>query len=37
MTRQEYLERAFNLFNEDKISGEVYDAMIENVDEFVED
>lgn len=35
MTRTQYSERAFNLFNEGKISEEVYDAMMLNIDNFV--
>ena len=37
MTRTQYSERAFNLFNEGKISEEVYDAMMLNIDCFVDD
>lgn len=37
MTRTQYSERAFNLFNEGKISEEVYDAMMLNIDNFVTD
>ena len=37
MTRAQYSERAFNLFNEGKISEEVYDAMMLNIDYFVDD
>ena len=34
MSRKEYLEEAFNLFNEGKISDNVYDAIVMNVDVF---
>ncbi len=34
MSRNEYLEEAFRLYNEGKISDNVYDAMVMNVDEF---
>lgn len=34
MSRNEYLEEAFNLFNEGKISDSVYDAIVMNVDVF---
>lgn len=37
MTRAQYSERTFNLFNEGKISEEVYDAMMLNIDCFVDD
>ena len=37
MTRTQYAEIAFNLFNEGKISEEIYDAMMLNIDCFVED
>ena len=35
MSRNEYLEEAFNLFNEGKISDSVYDAIVMNVNEFI--
>lgn len=34
MSRNDYLEEAFRLFNEGKISDSVYDAIVMNVDEF---
>jgi hypothetical protein len=34
MSRDQYLEEAFNLFNEGKISDEAYDAILMNIDEF---
>lgn len=37
MTRAQYSERAFNLFNEGKISEDAYDAMMLNIDYFVDD
>lgn len=37
MKREEYLERAFNLWNEGKISEETYDAMLLNIDKFCEE
>lgn len=37
MKRNEYFERARKLYDDDKISGEVYDAMIINADEFCDD
>lgn len=37
MKRDEYLQRAFELVNSGKISGEAYDSMICNIDEFTED
>ena len=37
MSRNEYLEEAFKLFNEGKISDGAYDAILMNVDEFTED
>ena len=37
MTRTQYAEIAFNLFNEGKISEDAYDAMMLNIDCFVED
>jgi hypothetical protein len=38
MQKNKYLEDAFKKYNEDKISGEVYDAILENIDAFcVED
>ena len=37
MSRNEYLEEAFNLFNEDKISDAAYDAILMNIGEFTND
>lgn len=37
MNRNEYLNEAFKLFNEGKISDSVYDAIVMNVDEFTND
>lgn len=37
MKRSEYLQNAFRLRNEGKISDEVYDAMIMNVDSFCDE
>ena len=37
MSRNEYLEEAFNLFNEGKISDSAYDAIVMNVDEFTKE
>lgn len=37
MSRNEYLEEAFNLFNEGKISDAAYDAILMNIDEFTND
>lgn len=37
MNRNEYLERVRKLYDDDKITAEVYDAMIENVDVFCDD
>lgn len=37
MSRNEYLEEAFKLFNEGKISDAVYDAILMNIDEFTND
>lgn len=37
MSRNEYLEEAFNLFNEGKISDSAYDAIVMNIDVFTED
>lgn len=37
MKRSEYRGKAFELWSSDKISGEVYDAMIMNEDAFCED
>ena len=34
MNRNEYLERARELYDRDKISAEIYNAMIENADVF---
>ena len=36
MKRSEYLSRAQHLYDTGKISGEVYDAMLMNADEFCE-
>lgn len=37
MSRNEYLEEAFKLFNEGKISDSAYDAIVMNVDKFTND
>lgn len=37
MNRNDYLNEAFKLFNECKISDSVYDAIVMNVDEFTND
>lgn len=37
MSRNDYLNEAFKLFNEGKISDNVYDAIVMNIDEFTED
>lgn len=37
MSRNDYLEEAFNLFNEGKISDSAYDAILMNVDAFTND
>ena len=37
MNRNDYLNEAFKLFNEGKISDSVYDAIVMNVDEFTND
>lgn len=37
MKKSEYLQRAFELLNDDKISEEVYDAMIMNSEVFCEE
>lgn len=37
MSRNEYLEEAFNLFNEGKISDDAYDAIVMNIDEFTKE
>lgn len=34
MSRDKYLEEAFKLFNEGKISDAAYDAILMNIDEF---
>lgn len=34
MSREAYLEEAFKLFNEGKISDAAYDAILMNIDEF---
>ena len=37
MTREEYLENAFNAWSEGRISDEAYDACLENIDAFCEE
>ena len=37
MSRNEYLEEAFRLYNEGKISDSAYDAILMNIDEFTND
>ena len=37
MSRNEYLDEAFKLFNEGKISDSAYDTILMNVDVFTED
>ena len=37
MSRNDYLNEAFKLFNEGKISDDAYDAIVINVDVFTED
>lgn len=37
MSRNDYLQEAFNLFNEGKISDGAYDAILMNIDVFTED
>lgn len=37
MSRKEYLEEAFNLFNEGKISDSAYDAIVMNINVFTEE
>lgn len=37
MERIEYLQRAFEAYNEGRISSEVYDSMIENADVFCDE
>ena len=37
MKRSEYLQRAFDVYNEGKISGDVYDSMIGSADVFCDD
>lgn len=37
MSRNDYLNEAFKLFNEGKISDSVYDAILMNIDEFTND
>lgn len=37
MTKEEYLEKAFELLNEGKISAEAYDSIISNIDIFTEE
>lgn len=36
MSRNEYLDEAFKLFNEGKISDSAYDAIVMNIDSFTE-
>ena len=36
MTKEEYLEKAFELLNKGKISAEAYDSIISNIDIFTE-
>ena len=37
MSRNDYLEEAFRLYNEGKISDSAYDAIVMNIDVFTED
>ena len=37
MSRNDYLQEAFRLFNEGKISDGAYDAIVMNVDEFTKE
>ena len=37
MSRNDYLNEAFKLFNEGKISDSAYDAILMNIDEFTND
>ena len=37
MSRNDYLNEAFELFNEGKISDSAYDAILMNIDEFTND
>lgn len=37
MSRNEYLERAFEAYNSGRVSAEAYDAMIMNADVFCDD
>lgn len=37
MNRNDYLEEAFRLFNEGKISDDAYDAIVMNVNEFTKE
>lgn len=37
MSRNEYLDEAFKLFNEGKISDSAYDAILMNMDAFTEE
>lgn len=37
MSRNDYLEEAFRLYNEGKISDSAYDAIMMNIDVFTED
>ena len=37
MNRNDYLQEAFKLFNEGKISDSAYDAIVMNIDIFTED
>lgn len=37
MKRSEYLKRAFEAYNEGRVSGEVYDSMVMNADVFCDE
>lgn len=37
MQRNKYLEDAFKKYNEEKISAEAYDAILENIDAFCDE
>lgn len=37
LTKDEYLEQAFENFNAGRISAETYDAIVMNIDNFTED
>ena len=37
MKRNDYMQRALQLFDEGKISEEVYDSMVQNADEFCDE